>query len=69
MTLKRVGLRITEFADAAGISRSKAYEAVASGEIPVVEIAGVRRVPAGWVAQKFGLPVDGEQSDVPEVQA
>lgn len=63
MAIERVGYRIAEFAEAAGVSRSKAYEAVATGEVPTVEIAGVKRVPVEWVRQKFGVkPVDERMS-------
>ena len=38
-------LRVEEAARLLGISRSKTYELVATGDIPSVEIGGLRRVP------------------------
>jgi len=38
-------LKISEFADALGCSRSKAYEIAASGAVRKVEIAGLLRIP------------------------
>jgi excisionase family DNA binding protein len=52
--LERVGLRVPEAADALGISRSKAYELIASGKIPTMEIGGIRRVPAEWLRERAG---------------
>lgn len=41
----KLAYTIAEFAQAVGISRSKAYQVVASGEVRSVRIGGVRRVP------------------------
>jgi excisionase family DNA binding protein len=41
----RLMLRPTEAADAIGVSRSKAYELIAAGEIPSVKVGGCVRVP------------------------
>lgn len=41
----RLALRVTEFADAIGASRSKAYQMVAAGEVPSVRIGGCIRIP------------------------
>lgn len=57
-------LRPTEFAEAIGVSRAKAYELIAAGEVPSVEIGGVRRVPvdelraliARRLAEQVGAP-------------
>lgn len=42
---ERLAWRIIEFAESYGVSRSKAYEIVASGEVPSITIGGCRRVP------------------------
>lgn len=42
---ERLAYRITEFAEALGVSRSKGYEIVASGEVPSIKVGGCRRVP------------------------
>ena len=42
---ERLAFRIPEAGDALGVSRSKAYELVASGVIPSVRIGTTRRVP------------------------
>jgi excisionase family DNA binding protein len=41
----RLALRPAEFAEAIGVSRSKAYELIKSGEVPSVTIGGITRVP------------------------
>lgn len=38
-------LRPVEAADAIGISRSKTYELIASGELPSISVGGSKRVP------------------------
>jgi excisionase family DNA binding protein len=43
--IEKLAVRVTEAADALGVSRSKVYQMVASGELPTVEIGGARRVP------------------------
>ena len=50
--MQREFLRPSEAAAALGISRSKIYEALATGEIPSAKIAGVRRVPRAWIDEK-----------------
>jgi excisionase family DNA binding protein len=46
-----VGLTVAEAARRIGISRTKLYEYVASGEIPSVKIGRLRRIPADAVAE------------------
>jgi excisionase family DNA binding protein len=41
----RFALRVAEAALALGISRAKAYELIASGQIPSIRIGGCIRVP------------------------
>lgn len=41
----RLMLRPIEVADAIGVSRSKSYELIATGEIPSVKVGGCTRVP------------------------
>jgi excisionase family DNA binding protein len=56
-------LRVTEAADALGVSRAKAYELIAAGEIPSVRLGGCVRVPLdalrAWISQQTNRP-DGE---------
>lgn len=49
----RLLYRITEAAEILGVSRSKAYELVASGEIPSVRLGGTVRVPADALKSKI----------------
>jgi excisionase family DNA binding protein len=44
-TPEKLLLRVPEAAEALGCSRAKAYELIASGEIPSIKIAGLVRVP------------------------
>lgn len=57
MATDRLMLRPTEAADAIGVSRSKAYELIAAGEIPSVKVGGCVRVPLGalqkWIDQQL----------------
>jgi excisionase family DNA binding protein len=52
----RLMLRPVEAADAIGVSRSKMYELLASGQIPKVIVGGCVRVPVEplreWIAQQ-----------------
>jgi excisionase family DNA binding protein len=56
-SVDRLLLRPTEAADAIGVSRSKAYELIASGEIPSVKMGGCVRVPVAalnqWIADRL----------------
>lgn len=51
---EKLMLRPIEAADAIGVSRTKAYELIASGEIPSVKVGGCVRVPVDalkkWIA-------------------
>lgn len=54
---QRLMLRPTEAADAIGVSRSKAYELIASGEIPSIRVGGCVRVPLAalqeWISRQL----------------
>jgi excisionase family DNA binding protein len=49
-------LRIPEVAMILGVSRSKVYELISSGDLPSITIGGCRRVPVAmlreWLQQK-----------------
>jgi len=52
----RLAYRVSEVATLVGLSRSKTYLLIASGELPSVKIGGSRRVPADalrqWLARQ-----------------
>ena len=54
---ERLMLRPSEAAEAIGVSRSKAYELIAAGEIPSVTVGGCKRVPVDalrqWIDQRL----------------
>ncbi len=50
--------RPAEAAEALGVSRSKLYEMMNSGEIPCVRLGGVRRVPVEALRQLIRTMVD-----------
>jgi excisionase family DNA binding protein len=47
--MEKLALRISEFAEAIGVSRSKGYELVADGTVPSVKFGSTRRVPVDAV--------------------
>lgn len=53
-TVERLAYRVTEAAEAIGVSRAKAYELVSSGQLPSIRVGKSRRVPVeelrAWVA-------------------
>ncbi len=53
----RLMLRPSEAGDAIGVSRSKAYELIASGKIPSVKVGGCVRVPVAalqaWIDRQL----------------
>lgn len=63
--MDRLTLRVKETAEALGISRAKAYELIAAGEIPSVRIGGCVRVPLdalrAWIRQQTD---DVDQTEV-----
>ena len=70
MTITPLLLTVEEAADALRISRSKAYEEVASGRLPSVKIGWCRRVPVEAVVRYIaGLPggQEGDSLDLEEV--
>ena len=54
---QRLMLRPTEAAEAIGVSRSKAYELIAAGQIPSVMVGGCVRVPVealkAWITSQI----------------
>jgi excisionase family DNA binding protein len=55
---RKLAYRIAEAAEVLGISRSKAYELVASGELPSVKIGTVRRVPVTALEAKLNEQIE-----------
>jgi excisionase family DNA binding protein len=57
MNTQRLMLRPGEFGEAIGVSRSKAYELIASGAVPSVKVGGCVRVPVdalrAWIGQQI----------------
>jgi excisionase family DNA binding protein len=56
--VERLAYRVPEFAASIGVSRSKAYEMIASGEVPSIRVGKVgRRVPVqaarDWIARQL----------------
>jgi excisionase family DNA binding protein len=60
--MEKLLLTVREAADCAGIGRTKMYEIINAGELPVVRIGRAVRIPAHilrqWVLEKseYGLP-------------
>lgn len=56
MNISKLLLRPAEAAEAIGISRTKAYELIANGELPSVRVGGSVRVPVAeleaWIKAK-----------------
>ena len=54
--IERLLYRVSEAAEAMGISRSKAYEMIAAGELPYVRIRDSIRVPRAdlerWIEER-----------------
>src|SRR5947208_9388739 len=56
--LQRLTYTVSEVAELLGISRSKAYDLVAEGALPIVPLAGRRKlVPRVALEQLVGAPV------------
>jgi excisionase family DNA binding protein len=56
-TIGRLLLRPAEFAEAVGVSRSKAYELIAANKVPSVKIGDCVRIPVEalreWIANEL----------------
>ena len=56
--IERIAYRPGEAAQAVGVSRTRMYELINSGEIPSLKVGGVRRVPVDklreWIARNSG---------------
>jgi excisionase family DNA binding protein len=63
--LERILYRVEEAAEALGIGRSKAYELLASGQLPVCKVGKSVRVPADalreWVRGQTVAPATGRE--------
>ena len=63
MPVERILYRPGEAAEAIGISRSRLYELMNSGEIPSVKVGNVKRVPVDklreWVEQQSNAAQGG----------
>lgn len=63
MQTERLMLRPAETAEAIGVSRSKAYELIARGDIPSVKVGGCVRVPVDrlrqWIARQVDASAEG----------
>ena len=53
-------LRVPEAAAILGVSRDTAYQAVKSGELPIIRLRGALRVPTAALLQMLGIAPDGE---------
>ncbi len=55
---QKLMLRVQEAAEALGVSRAKAYELIAAGQIPSVKLGGCIRVPVAalerWIGAQTG---------------
>ena len=68
--MDRILLRVPEAAEAAGISRSLAYQLIASGEMPSVRVGRSIRVPAEALRRwAEGLLRESDQEVAPELDA
>lgn len=67
MADERLLLRIEEAARRLGISRSTAYQLVATGQLPVVKIGRATRVPAAalrlFIEERLAAAERGETTD------
>lgn len=64
----RILLRVSEVAEACGMSRSKAYELVAKGLLPAIRIDGMLRIPASALrelAERAERGTQGTEGDQP----
>jgi excisionase family DNA binding protein len=57
MATEKIAYRVTEAADAVGISRAKCYELVAAGVIPSIRVGASIRVPVAalqdWIDRQL----------------
>jgi excisionase family DNA binding protein len=65
----RLTWRVVEVAEALGISRAKAYELIAVGEIPSVRIGGCLRVPVEALRASIARRLETEQPLVRNLDA
>src|SRR5680860_1554417 len=62
MAVERLTFTVTEVAEILGLSRSKTYELVATGEIPVLAIPGRRKLVARATVRRLLGEPDGRGS-------
>ena len=57
MAIDRLAYRVPEFAAAIGVSRAKAYELIARGDVPSIKVGACVRVPVdavrAWITREL----------------
>lgn len=65
--LERLLYKPIEVGEAIGVNRAKAYELIASKEIPSIRVGGSLRVPVdalrSWIQQQLGEQTSGRSAD------
>jgi excisionase family DNA binding protein len=56
-------LRPLDAAAALNISRSKLYDEIARGRIPVVKLGGLMRIPRRWLEQQINDAIESVESE------
>jgi excisionase family DNA binding protein len=59
----RLLYRVTEAAEALGISRSKAYELIKAGKIPSITVGGCVRVPVEELRTRLAQQVEASRTE------
>jgi excisionase family DNA binding protein len=63
MELQQELYRLIEAARVLGISRSRLYQGIEAGEIPIVTVCGMRRVPRAWLEDAVAKAMASAKSE------
>jgi excisionase family DNA binding protein len=50
--------RVNEACKTLKLGRSRLYKGIRDGEIPVVDVCGIKRIPADWIQAKIKEALD-----------
>jgi excisionase family DNA binding protein len=56
-------LRPLDAAALLNISRSKLYDEIARGRIPIVKVGGLKRIPRRWLEQQINDAIESVESE------
>lgn len=62
-TVEPIAVTVAQAAQLIGVGRTKAYSMIKAGEIPVVRVGTITRVPLAALRERFSPALDSQSTD------